>query len=186
MSDPFAVFRARAVAIATAGYGATGISAQATLRHVPGGRFRMGLSFAPLDDEAAQPALIDRACAFKWLSSVDGPDPADELDSLGCRTARFAWTTGYVYGAANTRWVHLASGAGETAAAAVKDPDGRALLDAERFRRAFQWPELYAGVAIDVGREGATTLEDMRDGRLIATTIYVAMLNVDMTASLDP
>lgn len=186
MSDPFAPFRARAIAVATTGYGLTGLGSAAAARAITAGWFRMGLSFAPLDTPDAQPALVDRACSFEWLSAADGPDGADELDSLGLRETRFEWKTGYIYGRQNAKWVHVASGTSESRDAAVLDPRGRALHDAERFRRAFHWHELFAGLSVDVGRDGATTLEDMRDGRLIATTVYRALLNVDVTASLDP
>lgn len=191
MAQFFDAVEARVLAVVCSGRGADGsLGADAQARSITAGRFRKPANDASVRDPAYPAAELDRAVSVEWLSVEDDPDTlSNERDTKQLRQARFNLLVGYAAGIDASAFVHLASGTTETQAGAAAYPYRRALSDAERIRRALAWGPLVQGTTPEIVqcvRDGATTLEPIDLGRVVAITPYRLTLEVDMTTTFDP
>jgi len=178
MTTPHVWLRDRVLAVLVDGRGADGaFGAEAQARAIAVGRFRRAADNAPLADPSYPPEAFDRAVQLDWLEGEDLDGMQNPLDLDQLLSARFSLTHGCVYGPALAPWAMLYGS--EVAADAVRAARERALDDAQRIKTALHWVHglLRDGtetdpVPIACVRQGATTFQDLRDGRLVATSFY--------------
>lgn len=168
--------------------GALGTDAQA--RAVPAGHFRRPQTDASVRDPQYPPEELDRAVSIEWLSIEDTNEVHNEYDSAAIRTVRCNVLVGYVAAPALSGLAHELGG--ETEAGAVAHWRRRALGDAERIKRALCFLGLAGGTLSDgvewVGctRDGATTLEDLGEGRALSSSPYVLTIAYTLTTAYTP
>ena len=184
-TDPI---KARLVAVVCGGRGADGLLGPDAARcAIPVGRFRKGLRNTPLRDAAYPQSAFDRATRWTWLSDVDETDPNNDVDALSAQCFLLRLEVGYLCGLGLESYVKLAPG--EDAAAALLDPEARAINDALRIRRALGWQQLVQG-SIDpaitvVQRQGPTTTEVLGPSRMVSFTTYAVWADLDNASNYD-
>lgn len=184
------VLRTRIEAIVSGGRGADGsLGTLAQQRSIPADRFRKALENVDLRDPAYPSAQMDRAYRLDLLSVTDTPLANNAYSDTWLRDVSLQVIVGYVHGDGNVAWPKLLTN--ETAATAVRYSADRAFSDAERIRRALDCQELFSGTVSAVGlvtctRSGASVLEQLPDGRLLAATIYSVTIQLDATQNYDP
>jgi hypothetical protein len=179
---------ARLVAILEAARGASGLGATALQYHLPLATVRPTPSKAPLREVTA-PDLFDGAYWLEWADDDDGAvRPRNPLDNHYRVDAKLRVHLGAVAGPAREGVTKLLGT--ESAAAVVLYARRRALGLARRVGNALTCFDLVLGgltpEVADVASDGATTTEDLGDGRVIATVPLKLTLWVDATASLLP
>lgn len=191
MSNAFLTMESRLYAILCDGRGADGtLGPDALAKSIPAGRFRRAKDSSPLGDPTYPPDLFDRAVRVEWLADADEPSPNNPMDDPQHRLASVAISHGVLYGTALAAFLAL-TGA-EVASTVVLQPKPRALNDAMRAQRALACPSLLrGGTALDPQplacvREGATTLEDLGEGRMLAVTNYSLLYVSDNAQAYDP
>jgi hypothetical protein len=152
-------------------------------RRVPGG--------ASVRDEALELAAFDRSYSVDWTSIADDPDPGNLYDTNALRMVRFDLVLGFLYGADHAEYIHRAPSISEPKALVLPAAKRRALSEAERVYRALSFGEIVQGTDIDpqivaVWRDGPSTIEDLRGGRLVCTTPYRVQIYAATAGSYAP
>ena len=184
-------FVARVDAILSQGRGADGaLGAQAQVRSIPAGVFRPPPNNAPLGDATLGTESYDRAYRREELSIEDDPYANNTLSSSQLRVMRVALDVGYVYGEAST-FIRTWPGTTESASAVVWEARQRAISDAERIKRALCFQPLYQAAGDDpaivvITRSGATEINDLGAGRLVARTVFSVTLQLNVSEDYDP
>lgn len=187
----------RMLAIATTGYGTTaGFSATAQAVAIPSGRFRVLSGYGELRDPELPMAEFDRGVQLEWLGIEDADAPGsgapnDPLDGTGLRWVYWRLLVGHVYGAQNTKFVHVASGTTETAAFAVKHYRGRALNDAEMLTTALNWPDFVADQTlvpklVDNYRTGRADIASVQAGKMITAIPFRCKIARNQLTRYEP
>ena len=193
MSNAFLTLESRLYAILCDARGADGsLGADATAKSIPVGRFRRALDSCPMRDATYPPEFFDRAVFVEWLSDADDNGGAinNPLDNPHFNTARIAIANGVIYGTAIGEFLSLAGS--EVRSTVALQPRSRALNDALRCVRALACPDLLRGgttldpVPLSCVRDGATSVEDFGDGRLLAVTTYSLRYQADNSQNYDP
>lgn len=166
-----------------------GFGTEAQARAVPSGDFRSTAHDASLRGPTYPLDAFDRAVQVSWLSLADEPEISNEMDATSLRTARFELLVGYVTSEAHQHYVRLL-GSENRATAAVRW-ERRALSDAERIKRALCFAEIAAGPLtvvrlIGLARDGASTREDLGEGRGISITPYQLRFDYTTSGSIAP
>lgn len=187
----------RMLAVATTGYGTTaGFSATAQAIAIPSGRFRVLSGYGELRDPDLPMAEFDRGIQLEWtgIEDADAPGsgaPNNPLDGTGLRWVYWRLLVGHVYGAANTKFVHLASGTSETAAFAVKHYRDRALNDAEMLTTALNFYELVSDQTlepklVDNYRLGRAEISSVMAGRMITVISFRCKIARNQLTRYEP
>ena len=190
MTQPLDSTNTRLVAILTQGRGADGsLGSEAQICSIPADRFRLTLANAPLRDPSYDRAQFDRAIRLEYLSIEDAGAPDNELDAIQLRALRVSIQVGYIEGADSVG--SFAKLIGSETSAVAQTARVRALSDAERIRKAVTSPFLFPydstdPVLLSCDREGATTLEDLGDGRVIAATVFRVLYQANSATTYDP
>ena len=191
MSEPFATLRNRVLAIVCDARGADGtLGAEATARAIPAGRFRRAVVGAPLRDANYPREAIDRAVRVDWIDDADFAEANNPRNVPQQFDARIAVTNAVVYGPGLSAFASLVGS--EVAATTVTEAQERALADARRIRNALHEPDLIRDssdsepIVIACTREGASTPEDLGDGRMLAVSVYVLRYQSANTSTDDP
>jgi hypothetical protein len=191
VTQPLDAASTRLVAILTQGRGADGsLGAEAQTCSIPADRFRLSQSNAPLRDGSQNRGALDRAIRLEWSSIEDAGAPDNELDSVQLRWLHLSLQVAYVQAQGDVAAFAKTIGS-ETAAAVIQDARKRALSDAERIRKAVTSPFLFPygstdPVLLSCDREAPTTLEDLGDGIVIATTPYRVLYQANSGTTYDP